>query len=145
MNLYSFLKEVQPLALYDVEHGTAMEPMKGKWASSRVDLGYTELVCIPEVTAEFPSSCDIGLGTLLCSIKYVEAPYVFYWEHGIALHPMQVIRPHLHPRGTSHGISRVAAKTWGLVSSYSGDGHSKIYFLQRSQDSCLVRTETSGI
>ena len=23
-----------------------MEPMKGKWASSRVDLGYTELFCI---------------------------------------------------------------------------------------------------
>ena len=26
-----------------------MEPMKGKWASCRVDLGYTELFCIPEV------------------------------------------------------------------------------------------------
>ena len=33
-----------------MEHGIAMEPMKGKWASSRVDLGYTELFCIPEVT-----------------------------------------------------------------------------------------------
>ena len=35
-----------------------MEPMKGKWASSRVDLGYTELFCIPEVTSVFFSSCD---------------------------------------------------------------------------------------
>ena len=26
------LKEVKPLVLYDVEHGIAMEPMKGKWA-----------------------------------------------------------------------------------------------------------------
>ena len=26
-----------------------MEPVNGKWASSRVDLGYTEIFCIPEV------------------------------------------------------------------------------------------------
>ena len=64
-NLCSFLKEVKPLVLYDVEHGIAMEPMKGKWASSRGDLGYTEIFCIPEVTAVFLSSCDSGLGDSL--------------------------------------------------------------------------------
>ena len=69
-----------------------MEPMKEKWASSRVDLGYTELFCIPDVTAVFLSSCDSFLGDSLCSIKQIEAPYVFDWEHGIALHPMQGIR-----------------------------------------------------
>ena len=42
-----------------------MEPMKGKWASSRVDLGYTELFGIPEVTEVFLSSCDRGLGDSL--------------------------------------------------------------------------------
>ena len=26
-----------------------------------------------------------------------------------------------------HGISRVAAGTWGIFSSYSGDGHSKLH------------------
>ena len=45
-----------------MENGIAMEPMKGKWASSRVDLGYIELFCISEVTAVFLSSCDSGLG-----------------------------------------------------------------------------------
>ena len=35
-----------------------MEPIKGKWASSRVDLGYTELFCIPEVIEVFLYSCD---------------------------------------------------------------------------------------
>ena len=74
-----------------MEHGIAMEPMKGKRASSRVDLGYTELFCIPEVTAVFLSSCDSFQGTLWCSIKHIEAPYVFDWEHGIALHPVQRI------------------------------------------------------
>ena len=55
-NLSSFLKEVKTLVLYDVVHGIAMEPMKGKWASSQVDLGYIELFCIPELTAVFLSS-----------------------------------------------------------------------------------------
>ena len=41
------LKEVKPLVLCDVEHMLTMEPMKGKWASSRVDLAYAELFCIP--------------------------------------------------------------------------------------------------
>ena len=50
-----------PLVLYSVEHGIAMEPMKGKWASSRVDLGYTELFCSPEVTTVSFSSCESGL------------------------------------------------------------------------------------
>ena len=42
-----------------------MEPMKGKWASCRFDLGYTELFCIPEVSAVFLLSCDSGLGDSL--------------------------------------------------------------------------------
>ena len=64
-NLCSLLKEVKPLVLYDVEHGIAMEPMQGKWASSRGDLCYTELFCISEVTAVFLSSCDSFLGDSL--------------------------------------------------------------------------------
>ena len=55
------------------------------------------------------------------------------------------IEPHLPARGMSHGISRVAAGTWGIFSSYSGDGHSKLHFVQRSQDSWLVTKDTSGI
>ena len=55
------------------------------------------------------------------------------------------IKPHLQVRGMCHGISRVAAGTWGIFSSYSGDGHSKLHFVQRSQDSCLVTMDTSGI
>ena len=33
----------------------------------------------------------VFLGTLWCSIKHIEAPYVFDWEHGISLYPMQGI------------------------------------------------------
>ena len=35
------------------------------------------------------------------------------------------IGPHLVASGKSHGFSRVAAGTWGIFSSYSGDVHSK--------------------
>ena len=70
---------------------------------------------------------------------------MFDWEHGIARHPMQGIRASSPPRRMSHGISRVAAGTWFIFMSYSGDGLSKLHLVLGSQDSCLVRTDTSGI
>ena len=54
------------------------------------------------------------------------------------------IGPHLAARGKSHEISRVAAGTCCIFSSYGVDGHFKLGFVQRSQDSCLVMTDTSG-
>ena len=46
--------------------------------------------------------------------------------------------------GTSHGFSPVASGTWDTFSSYGGDARSKLVFVQRRQDSCLVMTDTSG-
>ena len=66
-----------PLILYSVELGIAVVPMMGKWASSRVDLGYTELFCIPEVHQCSSHLVTVFLGTLWCSIKKIDAPYVF--------------------------------------------------------------------
>ena len=54
------------------------------------------------------------------------------------------IGPHLVVRGKSHEFSRVAPGTWCIFSSYGGDGHLKLGFVPRSQDSCLVMTDTSG-
>ena len=54
------------------------------------------------------------------------------------------IGPHLAARGKSHEVSRVAAGTWCIFSSYGGDGHLKLGFVQQRQDSCLVITATSG-
>ena len=39
------------------------------------------------------------------------------------------IGPQLVARGKSHGFSRVAAGTWGIISSYDGDAHSKREFV----------------
>ena len=55
------------------------------------------------------------------------------------------IEPDLPGSGMSHGISRVAAGTWGIISSYSGDGRSKLHFVQRTQDTCLVTMDISRI
>ena len=50
-NLWSGLKEVKLLVVYDVECEMALEPMQGNQASSRVDVGYTDLFCINVVTS----------------------------------------------------------------------------------------------
>ena len=51
-NLWSFLKEVKPLVMFDGECGKALEPAQGNQASSRVDLVYTELFRIAAVTSD---------------------------------------------------------------------------------------------
>ena len=42
-----------------------MEIRQCRWASSRVDLGYTELFRIPAVTSVFLDTCDSVLGDSL--------------------------------------------------------------------------------
>ena len=32
-NLWIFVKDIKPLVVYDVEHGMAMEPKQGKYAT----------------------------------------------------------------------------------------------------------------
>ena len=64
-NLWIVVKDFKTLVVYDVECEMAMDSMKGKCASSWVDLGYTNLFCIPEVTSVFFSCCDSVLGDSL--------------------------------------------------------------------------------
>ena len=113
-----------------MEHGIAMEPRKGKWASSRVDLGYTNLFCIPEVHQCSSRFVTVFLGTLCCSIKKIEAPCMFDLEYGIALHAMQGNRASFpSERVVSYDFSSCGTNL-GLFMSYSGDGHSKVHFVQ---------------
>ena len=64
---------------------------------------------------------------------------------GLLCMQCRAIEPHFPARGMSYTISRVAARTWGIFASYSGDGHSKLHFVQRSQDDCVVMRDTSGM
>ena len=64
-NLWIVVKDVKTLVVYDVEWEMAMDSIKGKCASSRVDLGYTNQFCFPEVTSVFFSACDSLVGDTL--------------------------------------------------------------------------------
>ena len=57
----------------------------------------------------------------------------------------RVTGPLLVVRGKSQILSPVVAGIWGIFSSYGRDGNSKLMFVQRSQDSCLITRDTSGI
>ena len=46
-----FIKEVKYPFLFDVKHGIALHAMQGNWASSRGDLGYTELFPVADGTS----------------------------------------------------------------------------------------------
>ena len=128
-----------------MEHAIGMEPMNGKWASSRVDLGYTELFCIPDVHQCSSRFVTMFLGTLWCSIKKIEAPYMFDWEYGITLHAMQWNRASFPSEGdVSYDFLR-CGRNLGYVPELQQDGHSKLHFVQRSQVSCVVMRDSSGI
>ena len=47
----------------------------------------------------FISFCDSVPGALWCSIKKIEAPYMFDWENGISLHAMQGNRASFPSKG----------------------------------------------
>ena len=72
-----------------MEDGIAKEQMRWKWASSCVDLGYSELFCIPELTSEFISSCDSVLGDSLVFYKEKRGYLRVELKYDIALHEMQ--------------------------------------------------------
>ena len=55
------------------------------------------------------------------------------------------IGPHFPARVKSHDFSRVGAGTWVIFMSYGGDDPSKLVFVQRRQDSCLITRESSAI
>ena len=111
--------------MYDVRHGINLEPMQGNGALSPVDLGSTEVFCIPAVTSVSFKSVTVFLGTLWSSNNQIKA--------------------HLTARGKTHGFLQVAVGTRGEFSSSGGDGHSKLVFVQQSQDSCVVMRDASGI
>ena len=99
---------------------------KGNWPHLNLILGTTSSFAFLGLHKSSSRLVTVLLGTLWGSIKQIEALYVFDWENAIALDTMQGIAPHLAGRGKSHVFSRVAAGTWVIFSSYSGDAHSKL-------------------
>ena len=59
----------------------------------------------------------VVFGTLWCSFKHIEAPYMFDWEYGIALHPMQ-------------GIRALTNTEWDVSWDFSSCGRNRGYILE---------------
>ena len=70
---------------------------------------------------------------------------MFDWVYGIALHAVQVNRASFPSEGdVSYDFSR-CGRNLGYIRDLEQDGYSKLHFVQRSQDSCVVMRDTSGI
>ena len=87
-NLWIVVKDVQTLVVYDVEWEKAMDSMKGKCASSWIDLAYTNQFCVAEVTSVFFSSCDSVVGDSLGFIQANRGSLCVWLGNAIALHAM---------------------------------------------------------
>ena len=107
-----------------------LETVKGKLASSQFDFGYTEQFCIPGVTSVFFSSCDNVVGDSAVQSSKSRILTCLIGKTQLLWTQFRGIGPHLAERGKSHGFSRVVAGTWGIFSSYGGDVHSKLVFVQ---------------
>ena len=128
-NLWIVVRDVKPLVVYDVECEMAMDSMKGKCTSSWVDLGYTNLFCILEVTLVYFSFGTLFLGILFSSIREIEAAYVLDWENAIALHAMRGNRASSRCDGEVSWVFSSSGRPLRIFSSYDGDAHSKQEFV----------------
>ena len=78
----------------------------------------------------FFSCCDSVLGD--SSVPSVKSRFLTSLIGNMELLSMKCrgIGPRLAARAKSHEFSRVAAGTWCIFSSYRGDGHLKLGFVQ---------------
>ena len=70
---------------------------------------------------------------------------MFNWEHDIALHEMHGNQESSPSEGYVSLDFSSCGGNLGYILDYSADGHSKLLFVQRSQDSCVLMRDTSGI
>ena len=122
-----------------------MEPMKGKWFSSQVDLGYTELFCIPEVHQGSSRFVTVFLGSLWCSIKKIEAPYMFDWEYEIALHAMHGNRASFPSEGDVSYDFSSCGRNLGYIRELQRGRPFETPLCSAKSGPCVVRRDTSGI
>ena len=70
---------------------------------------------------------------------------MFDWEYGIALHAMPWNRASSPGEGDVSWDFSICGRNLGYILELHENGHWKLHFVQRSQDSCLLTTDTSGI
>ena len=88
-NFWNCLKDLKPLVMFAGECTMALEPMQENAASSRVELGYTQLFCIARWPQRPSRHVTVFLGTVRGSMKEVKAHFMYDGYRGIALHATQ--------------------------------------------------------
>ena len=155
MNLWIFLKHVKPLVVYDVECEMAMDSMKGKCASSWVIWGTPIYFAFLRWHQYSSLVVTVSLGILFSSIREIEVPYVFDWEHGTPKPKMQGNRASSCGEGEASWVfsscvrhlvynlelrrwwsfeTRVSSAKAGLLSSYDGHIGKLNYVWQKNKD-----------
>ena len=69
---------------------------------------------------------------------------MFDWKHEIALHAVQGNRASSHSEGEVSWLFWNCCGNLGYILEYGGDDPSKLVFVQRHQDSCLVTRDNSA-
>ena len=75
----------------------------------------------------------------------IKAPFVLYWEHGIAEHTMQGNFASSLAEGEVSSIFSSCSRNLGCILELWRVGISILVFLQQRQHSCLIMMDTSGI
>ena len=85
------------------------------------------------------------MGTPWTSIKQIKAPFVLYWEHGIAQHAMQGNCASSLAEEEVSWILSICSRNLGYILELWRVGISILVFLQHHQHSCLVMMDISAI
>ena len=93
----------------------------------------------------FISFCDSDPGALWCSIKKIEAPYVFDWKYGIALHVMQGNRASFASEGDVSYDFSSCGRNLGYIRELQRGWPFETPLSTAKSNSCLVMRDTSGI
>ena len=110
--------------------GWLWSQLKGNWPHLNLILGTPRNFAFLGLHQCSFRLVTVLLWTLWSSIKQIEAPYVFDGKTQFLWTQSRGIGPHLTERGKTHVFSRVAAGNWVIFSSYGGDVHSKLEFVQ---------------
>ena len=101
-NLWIVVKDVKILAVYDVECDMAMDSVKGNVLHRELIWGTPIYFAFLRWHQCSSLVLTVFLGIHFSSIREIEVPYMFDWEHGTPQHAMQGNRASFVVRGKTH-------------------------------------------
>ena len=97
------------------------------------------------MTSVFFSSCDSVVGDSLCSIKQIEAPYMFDWENAIALNTLQGNRASSRREGNVSGVFSSCGRNLGYILELQRGCPFETLVCSLKSGTCLGMRDNSGM